>query len=195
MEKDSYHHKDIKNRLLSLAIDKLEDIGIDKLSIRQLARELGISKNAPYRHFKSKAELLAAVANFGFLKLTDMMSDLENDDNDFKDNLEHMGNGYIEFGRLFPSIYKIMFIMTSKEVFFKRYNDNATKAFMVLLDHITLGINSGVLNNKDPYQTALSVWAYIHGCATFHIDKIGIPFNLNKGSGDIFNIDILMERL
>ena len=62
MEKKPYHHGDLRRALIERAASLIEREGIEALSLRRLARELGVSHAAPNRHFKSKAELLTALA-------------------------------------------------------------------------------------------------------------------------------------
>lgn len=195
MSCDSYHHKDIKNRLLELAIKKLEEVGVENLSIRELARDLGVSKNAPYRHFRNKDELLAAIANFGFIELTRMMEDGISAESGFRESLESMGNRYIDFSRLYPSIYRFMFSMTKSEIFYTKYDENASKAFLILSNQIEKAIDSGLIKQQDAFKTALSVWAYIHGCASFYVDSIGLPFGLSDKNIKIFSVDMLLDKL
>lgn len=196
MEKDSYHHGDLHNKILKHAIIKIEEVGIDKLSIREIARDLGISKNAPYRHFKSKGELLAAIANFGFLKITKMMSSVADEKNTCRENIYNMGFKYIEFSRQYPSIYQIMFKMThTNEKYNPEYEKNGKESFMVLFNQISTGIENGEFKGQDPIESALSVWAYIHGCSSFYIDKINLPFEIQSDGESIFKDDILFEGL
>jgi AcrR family transcriptional regulator len=57
----SYHHGDLRARLLSSALETIECEGIAALSLRKLARDAGVSPAAPYHHFNVRAELLAAI--------------------------------------------------------------------------------------------------------------------------------------
>lgn len=192
MEERSYHVGDLKNRIVELAIKRIEDVGEDKLSIRELARELGVSKNAPYKHFKSKEELISAVANFGFIKLTEMMGeDLE--DTSFIEIFKKITQEYLNFAKKYPAIYRIMFKMTKEETFFKNYENSALKSFEILRQAIVKGVETGEVISSDTYKSALEIWAYIHGSTSFIIDNIGLPFNMNKE--DLFNFDILIKGL
>lgn len=58
----SYHHGNLREELLARAIVVLNEIGVEGLSLRALARDLGVSHAAPLRHFKTKSDLLAALA-------------------------------------------------------------------------------------------------------------------------------------
>ena len=65
----SYHHGNLKKELISCASKICERDGYTKLSIRSLAKESNVSQTAPYRHFKTKEDLYAAIAQTGFDKL------------------------------------------------------------------------------------------------------------------------------
>ena len=65
----TYHHGNLKEELIKCACEICEKDGHAKLSIRSLAKESKVSQTAPYRHFKTKEELYAAVAREGFEKL------------------------------------------------------------------------------------------------------------------------------
>ena len=60
----------LKARLVASARDLLEREGLEAASLRGAARGAGVSHMAPYRHFKDKDELLAAVAEQGFREMT-----------------------------------------------------------------------------------------------------------------------------
>lgn len=61
-ESPQYHHGDLRKALLQAATDQLATQPAHKLSLRELARVLGVSRTAPYHHFKDKTALLQAVA-------------------------------------------------------------------------------------------------------------------------------------
>jgi len=57
-----YHHGNLREALLTRAIETLSEKGVEHLSLRALARDLGVSHAAPLRHFATKADLLNAIA-------------------------------------------------------------------------------------------------------------------------------------
>lgn len=196
MGKETYHHGNLKNKLLELAIIKIEELGIEKLSIRDLARDIGISKNAPYRHFKSKDILLEAIADFGFRKLAKMMSDAIDENESCKENIKNIGFKYLNFSREHPNIYKVMFFnnWTSPSCN-PIYDQNGKNAFMVLMDQVKTGIEKGELKSKDPVKASMTVWAYIHGCASFYIDKINLPFDIKLEEESFIQTEVLFNGL
>ncbi|RDG36426.1 TetR/AcrR family transcriptional regulator [Streptomyces corynorhini] len=69
-DRRSYHHGDLRDALLRSALRLLDADGVDALSLRAVARDAGVSANAPYRHYRDKEALLAALASHGFTELT-----------------------------------------------------------------------------------------------------------------------------
>lgn len=64
-----YHHGDLRSALIAEARRELEEAGVHDMSLRQLARAVGVSEAAPSRHFDGKKGLLAAIAASGFQDL------------------------------------------------------------------------------------------------------------------------------
>ena len=57
-----YHHGHLKTALLEAALGLIREVGPTAFTLREVARRAGVSHNAPYRHFRDREELLAAVA-------------------------------------------------------------------------------------------------------------------------------------
>ncbi|HRF96152.1 MAG TPA: helix-turn-helix domain-containing protein, partial [Aggregatilineales bacterium] len=73
--KNTYHHGDLRNALLVGATEMLAQEGVHGLSLRQVAKHIGVSHNAPYQHFPDKEALIAAIAEQGFIRLGEAMDD------------------------------------------------------------------------------------------------------------------------
>ncbi|QAY60186.1 TetR/AcrR family transcriptional regulator [Microbacterium protaetiae] len=71
MRTGPYHHGNLRAELLASAGRTLREQGPDQISLRELAREAGVSKSAPNRHFRDKQALLVALAVAGFERLND----------------------------------------------------------------------------------------------------------------------------
>jgi AcrR family transcriptional regulator len=72
-EETPYHHGDLRNALVRAGLQILRSDGAQNLSLREAARAAGVSQAAPYRHFKNKEALLAAIAHEGFMMLGDQI--------------------------------------------------------------------------------------------------------------------------
>lgn len=66
----SYHHGDLRRALISTAMEEVASGGAETLNLRDLARKLGVSPAAPYRHFADRDALLTAVADEAATRLT-----------------------------------------------------------------------------------------------------------------------------
>ena len=66
----TYHHGNLRAALLERAVEVIDAQGVEGLSLRQIAKDLGVSHAAPARHFQSKADLLAALVKDAYLELT-----------------------------------------------------------------------------------------------------------------------------
>ena len=73
--KAPYHHGDLRNALVDAGLGLIEQVGAEAFSLREVAREVGVSANATYRHFDDKGALLSAIAVRGFERLSAKMQD------------------------------------------------------------------------------------------------------------------------
>lgn len=69
----TYHHGDLRRAIIDAAIEKLREDSSKELSLRDLAKAIGVSSAAPYRHFSDKAELERCIAEEGFAKFVEAM--------------------------------------------------------------------------------------------------------------------------
>ena len=67
--KNIYHHDDLRQKIIDEALCKIEEKNMVSLSLREIARRIGVSHNAFYRHFPDKESLLIAIAEIGFRQL------------------------------------------------------------------------------------------------------------------------------
>ena len=155
----SYHHGNLKEELISFACTICERDGYTKLSIRSLAKESNVSQTAPYRHFKTKEEVYAAVAAEGFSKLYKAVF-VESNKLTLKDFIQSSKN-YIDFGLQNANTYDLMF---GTAVDFSQYPElveTANKTFESLVLNL-----SSFLKDKDEDILAgksITVWALLHG--------------------------------
>ena len=65
----NYHHGDLRQAVIDSALQLIAERDIQSLTLREIAKRVGVSPMAPYRHFKNKAVLLAVLAQEGFQAL------------------------------------------------------------------------------------------------------------------------------
>src|ERR1700712_507777 len=111
MTERPYHHGGLRSALLTRAERTLQTAGVDGLSLRELAREVGVSHGAPRRHFRDKAALLDALATDGFVRLQRALEDAAGE-RTFVENLTEVAVAYVRFATDNPALLDLMF--TSK---------------------------------------------------------------------------------
>src|SRR5271154_5377596 len=104
-----YHHGDLERALIAAARGLLEKEGIEALSLRAVARAVGVSPAAPYHHFADKDALLAAVAAQGFRELTAAMKKRMTRETEPTKRFLGTGAGYVAFAAANPALFRLMF--------------------------------------------------------------------------------------
>ncbi|MCK5155503.1 MAG: TetR/AcrR family transcriptional regulator [Spirochaetales bacterium] len=174
----SYHKVDLKNKLISSGLEILSEEGIGSLSLRNVAKRAGVSHAAPYRHFKNRESLIAAIAEEGYKKLSDSITTSASL---FPQNpelqLKEAGWGYIQFAVENPEHLKVMFGSFSKECVL----DKGT-SFDALIDLIITGQKADMIREGDPLTLALTTWSTVHGLALIIINN-QMPGNQIPGDG------------
>src|SRR3984957_6024861 len=95
--KRPYHRVNLKESLLDAAVALIGEVGPQGFTLREVARRAGVSHNAPYRHFRDKDDLLAAVAAQGFDRLTEQMKKAMAKGRTAAERLNLAGRGDIQF--------------------------------------------------------------------------------------------------
>ena len=185
-----YHHGNLREALIASAVEILEEEGVTKLSLRGVARRSGVSQTAPYRHFKGKSGLLAAVAAQGFRGLAKAMREGATQHDDPSDKLAAIGQSYIRFALANSAVFRLMF---GAEIPDKSTEPDlceaADEAFAALAS--TAAIFTGHeapdrFNGKQdgaPDQ-AFAAWSYVHGLANLLIDRQIKPEMVFGGESD-----------
>ena len=109
-DRKSYHHGDLRRALLTAAGKMLERDGPTGVSLRAAARRAGVSPAAPYRHFRGKEELLAALAVAGFDELARITTEVAAPH--AAEPLQKayaICRAYVEFSVANPQLYRLMF--------------------------------------------------------------------------------------
>ncbi len=171
--KNTYHHGDLRQSLINAAIALISEEGINDLSLRQVARRVGVSHNAPYRHFEDKEALLAAVAEQGFQSLRVAMETARQViPPDSPQRLEAIGIAYVHFALAHPFHYRLMFgdyrCNLSK---YSALAETAQQSFMVLVSTIREGQIAGIFRLADPVDMARVAWSLVHGQSMLGLDN------------------------
>lgn len=167
-----YHHGNLKQALLKAAIKVIGKVGPRAFTLREVARQAKVSHNAPYRHFRDKDELLAAVAAQGFERLARAMIATAKPAKNALEALELSGRGYVEFALQWPEHFSAMFDYGEGLNAYPDYAASGRQAFQVLLDYVAAAQESGQLPPVDTSALALTAWSMVHGIAKLAVGRL-----------------------
>jgi AcrR family transcriptional regulator len=159
-------HEAPREKILAEAMQMVCEQGAASLTIRNLARRLGLAPATIYSHFRSKEELLGQIALHGFDQLaaaTREATKLE----DVRQAMAEGGRRYLEFALAHPTLYKLMFdefdvgpyrddpaVFVPGRALFDQYRDLYARA-----------VAAGSIRRIDPEVQTLISWSAIHGFA------------------------------
>src|ERR1700761_4247478 len=116
IEERPYHHGNLRTALLTQAERPVRERGFKELSLRELARETGVSHAAPRRHFPDRQALLDALAEDGFERLGEAMPPaLDAARASFQARLRALAHAYIAFAAEHPALIELMFAGKQRE--------------------------------------------------------------------------------
>jgi AcrR family transcriptional regulator len=167
-----YHHGDLRTALIDAALDFLKTEDPTKLSLRDLALGLGVSQAAPYRHFKEKEELLAAICEEGFkIKFEMMKQALQKHRDSPLEAYYALGDAYLRMGLEHPQHFQLMMSGPVKPSLQEGYPGLRTcgcRNFALLKLTIERAQAAGALGPGDSYLRAVGCWTIVHGFTSLY---------------------------
>jgi len=171
---------DLRQKVLDASLALIEEEGLDRLSMREVARKAGVSHQAPYHYFEDREAILAALAGEGFSSLGQSLerAAVQAGSNAAK-AVEDMGRAYVEFALRHPAYFQAMF--RADAVPLDRYPDARKledEAFGKLVEGI--GKAFGHHPTEDRQAIAVACWSMVHGLASLILEgslarKLKIP--------------------
>ncbi len=155
--------------MLQSAIRLIAEVGPTAFTLREVARQAGVSHNAPYRHFQDKGALLAAVATQGYGELTDAMLEAASKQSNVVDRLKQAGLAYVSFALRRPEHFTVMFDAPFPKQTHPEAAEAAERAFSVLLGLVKCCQEEKQLRSRDSLDLAMLAWSMVHGIAKLAI--------------------------
>jgi AcrR family transcriptional regulator len=172
---------DFRERLCELATRRFAEQGTAGVTLRGLADEAGCSRTTPYRYFKDKAEILAAVRAAGFKRLADAVEEAARAERDPRRRLEALGRTYLRFAREEPHAYRVMYEISQQDE--HRYPElvkQIQRSQQPMLDTVEDCVRAGVVHG-DPLNVVHVLWAGLHGLNTLHLaDKLHLGRDVDE---------------
>lgn len=175
MDRDTYHHGDLKQQLIDNGIILLNKEGIEGFSLRKVANLCGVSHNAPYKHFKDKESLIYEIIMEVWQKFyTALKSSTEKPGLDAKTQLLEMGKAYVKFMVENPEYLKLIFLSDNPSPIivqdgeFKSCKDFAFEVFK----NCAYNCFDSMKVDKNIYAAkTLAAWSIVHGIAVLIVKK------------------------
>lgn len=154
-------HDNLREACIDEAMKIIEASGAENLSMREVARRLGVSHQAPYKHFESRDHILAEILKRSFEDFAAYLDAHPQSDDPYA-HLAAMGHAYLQYAAENPLNYRLMFGTPLPDpVQYPEMAARAKYAFALLRDAI-----ARMRLDSEPDMDALYVWSTMHGLAS-----------------------------
>jgi AcrR family transcriptional regulator len=179
-----YHHGNLRGALLAAAERTVRERGVEELSLRELAREIGVSHGAPRRHFPDRQALLDALAESGFERLgAEVRAAADRAGEEFQPRLEAAAAAYIRFATHDPALLDLMFASKHRSAQ-PSPHVAMERAFSILMELILQGQAIGWLQPGDPERVGLVLFSTLQGIAALLTAGVITPEQLDELTTD-----------
>jgi AcrR family transcriptional regulator len=161
----AYHHGSLRDALITAGRAALEGASGLDLSLRELARTVGVSPAAVYRHFPNKQALLAALSGEGLTMLGEAQRKAYDEGGGGQSGFIETGRAYVRFALAHPALFRLIFAHGETA---KAQPDKSDPASQ-LLHASTVELTGS--DGPDAERLALQAWSLGHGIAMLMLDK------------------------
>ena len=168
-DKRNYHHGDLRTALVQAGLGLLEERQGDDIGLREVARAVGVSATAVYRHFPDKAALLRALSAEGLDRLAKAQQAAFDQVGGGKAGFVATGRAYVHFALGNPALFRLIFSNPPAEDLMTGARNSVPEAFRMLLENAALLAPCDA--GADAVRlAALDAWAKVHGLAVLMLD-------------------------
>lgn len=154
---------DLREACVGAAREAIAERGIESLSLRDVARRLGVSHQAPYKHYASRDHLLAEVMRRCFQHFAAALDARPHHDDPHED-LHALGERYLSYARQHPLEYQLMFSTTWPAAAHEaELAEDATHAFDILRQVLRRMHGESAAMRERVELDALYIWSMMHG--------------------------------
>lgn len=195
MMKNKNKKKSTKEEIFNVSIDLFSQKGFDAVSVREIAREVGIRESSIYNHYKSKEAILDAIIDFFMSELTQSGPPEEEMEKLMKTPelfFEVGAQGFIE-GMSSPRIQKIWRIISIELYHHEKIRNFYKKVLLedpikIWEEIFTKMMDKGVIKQVDPKTMA---YEYYYFVIYLYFEYFILEYHEENGKF----IDVVWERL
>jgi AcrR family transcriptional regulator len=173
MSENSYHHGNLKEALTSAGVEILCEHGIEGLSLRNVAKRVGVSHTAPYNHFADKQGLLSAISTAGHEQLHQILLDtFTHCKKTSTEIVVEIAWAYFQFAMDNPDQFKLMFSgVLEEERNHPDYIEISQKTIALFEEIIAFCQAKGQLPASPVDGIAVKLWSSVHGFSTLMLEN------------------------
>lgn len=168
-ESGAYHHGDLRSATLALGMERIEQQDHPELGLRALARDLGVSATALYRHFPNKDALLDALALEALGRLGTNQAEAAMRAGGGLEAFVEVGITYVEWAYANPALVRLIYNRVGEVDLTDGDPDEMGEAFRQLRIGIAAMMPEN-LSDEDRAAAALHAWSLVHGLAMLILD-------------------------
>jgi AcrR family transcriptional regulator len=161
---ERYHHGDLRKALIQKGMERLAEAPADELSLREIARSIGVSATAVYRHFPDKAALLTALCIEGDHMLAEAFRKAMAKVKPGMEAFDEMGRAYVRFALTHPAVFRLMMSPAGA------LRDEGEASAMLATALTELG-GSRLTKAQHDVQR-VKAWSQVHGLAVLMLDGL-----------------------
>jgi AcrR family transcriptional regulator len=167
-----YHHGDLRRALLEEAARLIESEGAQALTLREVARRLGVSHAAPAHHFPDKNALLAELGAEGFEQLTEALLGSMRERDTPAARLQAQGKAYVRFALSAPGHFRVMFGGSLRGLQPPpRLAEASERAYRALETAVAAVLGPARTRSaRRLRESVFLAWSLVHGAATLLLD-------------------------
>ncbi len=166
MEKRSYHHGDLRGALIAEGLKRLAERDAESLSLRELARGVGVSATSVYRHFPDKQALMTALALEGLAQLGAAQRAAADAAGGGEAGFAATGRAYVRFALANPALFRLIFASPALAPS-KASGTLESQAGTLLQANAAAAAAKG---GGEAAIHAVQAWALVHGLAMLMLD-------------------------
>jgi len=178
--------EDFRDRLIETATRLFAERGPEAFTMRQLAAELGCSAMTPYRYFKDKDEILAAVRAAAFDGFAEVLETAFAGAGNAAERGVAVGDAYVRFAFEHPEAYRLMFDLSQPdESLYPDLVRASARARATMTQYVSELVEGGILEGE-PLKIGLVFWAALHGAVVLQLAGKLADFDFESIRGEIF---------
>ncbi|MBU2604342.1 MAG: WHG domain-containing protein [Alphaproteobacteria bacterium] len=185
--KGGYHHGDLRVALIATGLKKLEESSAESLSLREIAREIGVSATAIYRHFPDRDSLLSALAAEGLAQLAREQKAAGKAGG--KEGFTEMGRAYVRFAMNNPALFRLIYSSLPAAADLNCVNPEDSPGW--LLRQSIANLAGPKASDAQRKAGVLRAWALVHGLAMLILSGQIAPKDIDQLINEVVSVDSL----